>query len=228
MPPSLRIARRLLLAYFRSGWLLSTALVALALGLLLFWRPGGETYIFTTASFAYGVLAFATAALLTHELRASHTQRRLIRAVGQPVFLRGLALALGALEASIVVTLLATLAIFGRIQEANAGTFLAGAVGLLANCVALCVVAGVLMATMTQRLWIGALAWLVAGLWSFSASSPLSDVLFVARIPLIPVGTLYDAGATGDFGWRGALALLCVAGMVAAVVVFAPRLERDA
>lgn len=218
----------MLVAFFESGWLISVALVGLALGFLVFWRPGGATYIFTTASFAYGALAFATAALLARSLRPQAGQRTVLADLGHVATLRGLALTMGLLESATIALLLAALLIFGRVQEGNAGAFLAGAVGLLANCVALGVSAGVLLAVMSQRLWIAALAWLVAGLWSYSAHPPLRDILFVARLPLIPFGTLYNAGASGAFGWRGALALLCEAALVAMLLWVAPVLDRRA
>jgi hypothetical protein len=216
----------MLVAFFESGWLISTALVGVALGILLFWRPGGATYIVTTASFAYGALAFATAALLVRSLRTGATRRDLPCDAGSAAYLRGLALALGALELLTVALLLAALLILGRVQDGGAGTFLAGALGLTANCVTIGVVVGLLLAVMTQRLWIGALAWLVAGLWSFSAHPPLRDLLFVARLPLIPFGTLYNAGVSGRLGWRGALALLCEAAIIVALLWAAPRFAR--
>lgn len=222
-----QVSRAMLVAFLQSGWLISTALVSLALSFLLFWRPGGATYIFTTASFAFGALAFGAAAMLVHSLRPSAAGRSLLAEVGRIAYLRGLALTMAALEVATVALLLAALLLFGRIQDADTGMLLVGAVGLLANCVALGVIAGALFGVMSQRLCIVALAWLVAGLWSYSAHPPLlRDILFVARLPLIPFGTLYNAGASGEFGWRGALAMLCEAALVGALLWMAPVLGR--
>lgn len=221
-----RVSWAMLVTFFQSGWLISTTLVGLALGFLLFWRPGGATYIFTTASFAYGLLAVATAALLVRSLHADAPRQPALTAMGRRAFVRGLALTMAALEVATVALLLAALLLFGRIQDGGAGIFFAGAVGLLANCVALGVLVGALLGVMTQRFCIVALAWLVAGLWSYSAHPPLRDILFVARLPLIPFGTLYNAGATGAFGWRGALALLCEAGLIALLLWVTPFVER--
>lgn len=218
----------MLVAFFQSGWLISTALVGVALGFLLFWRPGGATYIFTTASFAYGLLAFATAALLVRSLRPGAASHPLPRDIGWATYVRALALTMCVMEVATVAVLLVALLLLGRIQDGGAGMFVAGAVGLLANCVALGVLVSALLGVMTQRVCIAALAWLVAGLWSYSAHPPLRDVLYVARLPLIPFGTLYNAGASGVFGWRGLLALVCEAALVAVLLWVIPLLERPA
>ena len=224
LPASL-IARAMLAAFLESGWLYSLALIGVAMGFLLFWRPGGATYIFTTAAFAYGLLAFATAALLTRALRSDDARQRHIYDFGPIAYLRGLALAMGIVQSGAIVLLLAALLGFHRMQETSAGMLIAGATGLLVNCVAFGIVVALLLSTMTQTRGIIALAWLVAALWSFSAHGLLRYALAVARLPLIPFGTLYNAGASGDFGWRGALATLCEAVIVAFLLWVTPHID---
>jgi hypothetical protein len=214
----------MLVQYYQSGWLVSVSLVGVALGLLLFWRPGGATYIFTTAQFAYGLLAFATAALLTRALSMDTLANGDVPAGERVTRARALALVMGALQAGMLVLLLAALLLFGRVRETDAGAFLAGTFGLIANCVTLGVVVALLLAVTTQTRWIAVLAWLVAALWSYSTHGPLHAALLIARLPLLPFGTLYNAGASGDFGWRGTLSLVCEAGYIAFALWLTPRM----
>lgn len=224
--PTPRAARAMLARYYQSGWLVSVSLVGVALGLLLFWRPGGAMYIFTTAQFAYGLLAFATAALLTRAL-SMHAPASGGDPAGEGITrLRALALTMGALQVVALILLLAALLLFGRVRETDAGAFLAGTLGLVANCVTLGVVAALLLAVTTQTRWIAVLAWLVAALWSYSTHGPLHAALLIARLPLLPFGTLYNAGASGDFGWRGALALVCEAGYITFALWVTPRMAQ--
>ena len=224
--PTLRMARAMLSRYYQSGWLLSVSLVGVALGLLLFWRPGGATYIFTTAQFAYGLLAFATAALFTRSLGSDMSPSPGAPAGERMTRLRALALAMGALQVGTLVLLLAALLLFGRVQETDAGAFLAGTLGLVANCVTLGVVVALLLAVTTQTRWIAVLAWLVAALWSYSTHGAAHAALLIARLPLLPFGTLYNAGVSGDFGWRGALAFACEAGYIAFALWLTPRMAQ--
>jgi hypothetical protein len=214
----------MLVRYYQSGWLVSVSLVGVALALLLFWRPGGATYIFTTAQFAYGVLAFATAALLTRALGAETPANDTVPTDERVTWLRGLALVMGALQIVALVALLAALLLLGRVRETDAGAFLAGTLGLIANCVTLGVVVALLLVVTTQTRWIAVLAWLVAALWSYSTHGPLHVALLIARLPLLPFGTLYNAGASGDFGWRGLLALVCEAGYIAFALWLTPHM----
>ncbi|MGH2485726.1 MAG: hypothetical protein ACRDHE_06925 [Ktedonobacterales bacterium] len=224
--PTVRAARAMLTRYYQSGWLVSVSLVGVALGLLLFWRPGGATYIFTTAQFAYGLLAFATAALLTRALSMDTPANSDASAGERITRLRALALAMGALQVGALVLLLTALLLFGRVRETDAGAFLAGTLGLITNCVTLGVVVALLLAVTTQTRWIAVLAWLVAALWSYSTHGALHAALLIARLPLLPLGTLYNAGASGEFGWRAALALVCEAGYIAFALWLTPRMAQ--
>lgn len=245
--PLLSITRHILTEYIRSGWILVELLYVLALYLFAFGYPFEPSFFFGTANWGLGLLAVCATLLLVARAMRPTTYRLATAQVPRRTYVAGLALAAATLRAAVYLLLLALALLSHHLINATAGTLLAGSIGLLAGNILLAALALALSPAFTPRSArqpsppsspsrqtalslvyavprfsrLIFLAWLVAALSSYAASGPLAALLFVARLPLLPLFACFGIGVTGMIGWRDVLALLVVAGYVVGLVFLA-------
>ncbi|MGO8949545.1 MAG: hypothetical protein ACLQUY_18220 [Ktedonobacterales bacterium] len=197
--------------------------IGIALGLLLFlvcFRfPFSASYFYEVSTFGLGaivlVMAYALAQRILHPMSYLRTGLR----TSLSSAFAGLALALGAISAFLMLSLLFLALLTQRFAEAALGPLVAGSIGLLANCILVGTLAIALCTPATNTIIrLAFLLWLVLALASYQATGLLGLLLVTARVPLLPFVACYSFGVTGIIGLAGVLALAaqvaCVFGII--------------
>jgi hypothetical protein len=217
----LETAELALRRFIRSRWLLLTLFLALVLFLVCFRYPFGASYFYDIATFGLGAITTMVAYILVRSVVPPMRYIRLGRRTSLGSVFAGLVLAMAAISASLILLVLVLALITERFADTGPGPLIAGAIGLLANCI--------LVGTLTMTLSTPAtttamrrifLVWLVLAFASYQASGVLAVLLFPARLLILPVAACYDFGNSGSIGWGGLLALLAQGGFVAGLVWF--------
>ena len=217
------LARVIVARYVRSGWFVGEMASIAGLFVLCFGGTFDVAYFYRIAGLALALFAIIATYLLDHEMAPPHTYLlRSLHSLGRPT-VAPLVLAAALTRIISVALLLALVLIFQRL--ALVGPLLAGAVGLLANCILIAAVTVVLSSPYTRRIaQLGILAWLVTGLAAYypgTIFSYIPVVSWVLRLPLLPFAVCYDVGVTGTIDWLGVVALAAEAGMIAAAIALA-------
>jgi hypothetical protein len=217
----LETAELALRRFIRSRWLLLTLFLALVLFLVCFRYPFGASYFYDIATFGLGAITATTAYVLVRWVVPPIHYIRYGRRTSTESVFAGLVLAMAAISASLILLVLLLALITGRFVDTGPGPLVAGAIGLLANCI----LVGTLTMTLSSPATTAAmrrifLVWLVLAFASYQADGIFAVLLFPARLPLLPVAACYDFGNSGSIGWGGLLALLFQAGLVAGLVWF--------
>jgi hypothetical protein len=231
--PSVSVARLTLASYARSGWLWGEVVFVLGLYAIFFLVFGGDmAYFYGTATEGLGALAILGTAIMVHRALGACAYLPLARLSARAAYTRGLLLASGTLRVLLFVLLLVLVVVSGRVHGATVGGMLVGAVGLLADCLALAALTVALSPPIATRLArIVFLAWLVLALYSSTgfgllaagSAGPLAAILAVIRLPLLPLAACYSFGIDGRIGWYGLWALIVVAAYIAGWAVLADR-----
>lgn len=227
--PTVRIAREAI-GQALGSWYFAGELAALAaIFIICYSAPVTPRGFYDAAGLWLAVVAVAgSAALVTTVWPAARAARYAPRR-GYRTMAAGLVLAAVALQWGAALLLMALALIFGRVTPLDVGTFVAGAVGLLANLALLCAVTVVLLPPFgAQLLRLGFLAWLALALYSYTAGSP--RVIGIARLPLLPFSAAFATGQSGRIGGSDLLALLVelalIAGLIALAGVTTPHRKR--
>lgn len=227
--PAMRVAHEALVRAVRS-WLPVGELVALgAIFVVCYSAPVSVRGFYDAAGLWLAVLAVAGSAALVTAVWPAANSARFVPRRDYRAMAAGLVLAAVSLQWAATLLLMALALVFGRVTPLDAGAYIAGAVGLLANVAMLCAVTVVLLPPFgTQLLRLGFLAWLALALYSYTASG--SWVPGIVRLPLLPIGAAFAFGQTGRIGASGVLALLVELAFIAAVIALAgvtvPRRKR--
>jgi hypothetical protein len=205
--------------YSRSKWLPLDVMLLLAVFLICFRYPFGSAYFYDVSTFGLGAIVAVTTYKLVHSILRPVTYLRIgFRAGTRSMFL-GLVLASAAISTLLLLSLLFLALVTSRFAGTGPGPLIAGAIGLLANCV-LVGAATIALSTSvsTTIIRLSSLVWLVLGLASYSADGLLGILLFPFRLPLLPFAACYNLGVTGVIGWGGLLGLLsqliCIGGII--------------
>jgi hypothetical protein len=195
--------------------------LTLVLFLVCFRYPFGAAYFYDIATFGLGAITAAAAFMLVRWVMPPMRYIRLGRRTSLVSVFAGLVLAMAAISTALILLVLALALITQRFADTGPGPLLAGAIGLLANCILI----GTLTMTLaspatTPAMRMIFLVWLVLAFASYQASGLLAVLLFPARLILLPTAVCYDFGISGAIGWGGLLALLAQAGIVAGLVWF--------
>src|SRR5579884_4302511 len=140
--PSLTVARFTLVSHIRSGWILGDLIFIWFLYALFFLEFGGDAhYFYGTAGQGLGVLAILSTVVITQRAFAARVYLPLARLVSRSAYVRGVMLAAAFLRVPSFLLLLALESGYHEFQPpgirgATVGNMLPGALGLLANCIA--------------------------------------------------------------------------------------------
>jgi hypothetical protein len=203
------VARTILARHYRSGWLICETVLAVALAVVTFRSIGDAQYVFGSASIGLGVLGMIFAAVLAHGAQRAGVRGPLVAAHGRAAFVRGLLLAAGSIRAGICILVVAVVLGLGRLSDATAGMVLVGTTGLIGTCVLLAtgmVVASSPLTTRGERMAL--LAVLDGALYSLANSGWLAGLLWVTRVPLLPIVACYEVSVAGQLSWAWLGALL--------------------
>lgn len=226
--PTLVVARHALLGYMRSGWVWGEALVVLAIFAIAF-RPFAvrSDNFFGVSILALGALAFVGTILLVRRGMRARAYLTLARLPSRGAYVRGLALAAGALRIPLYLLLLALVLLSRGLVDPSLGALLVGSVFLLLVTLVLSALALVLTPPITTRAaWIVVLAWLVGALSSYT-QAPFAPWLAPLQLPLQPLVACYVIATTGTLAWSNAWApTLAVAYIVALVALAQARFAR--
>jgi hypothetical protein len=212
--PSVTVARFTLASHIRSGWILGDLIFVWFLYALFFLEFGGDVrYFYGTAGQGLGALAILSTVVMTQRAFSARVYLPLARLISRSAYVRGVMLASAFLRVPSFLLLLALESGYHEFQPpgirgATIGNMIPGALGLLANCFVLTALIVAISAPIaTRRARIIFFAWLAALLWSRTSPHPISDVLVVTQIPLIPISLCYGMGASGrrDLGGIGGL-----------------------
>jgi hypothetical protein len=207
--------------FSRSRWLLLTLFLALVLFLVCFRYPFGASYFYDIATFGLGAITATAAYVLVRWVTPPMWYIRYGLRTSLASVFAGLVLAMTAISASLILAVLFLALITGRFVDTEPGPLVAGAIGLLANCI----LVGTLTMTLSTPATTAAirrifLVWLILAFASYQTSDILAVLLFPARLPLLPVAACYDFGNSGSIGWGGLLALLVQISFVVGLVWF--------
>ena len=220
--PPILIARRLLMSYLRSGWIVLELAYVLALYLFAFREPFEPSFFFETASWGLGVLAICASLLLVSRAMRPGAYQTAIEKVSRRAYVAGLALALAMLRVLAYALLLALTLLSGHLLNATPGALLAGSIGLLAICSVLATLALTLSSAFAPRLArLIFLGWLTGALYSYVATGTMAALFFAWRLPLLPVFACFEIGMTGTIDGGGLLALTVDAVYVVGLVALA-------
>ncbi len=217
--PSLTVAGFTLMSYIRSGWVFIDILWIGLLYVALFLNFGGTvSYFYNIGGFGLIAITVLSTALMTRREMNARLYLPLARLISRAAYVRGLILATSVLRVPLFLLLL-FLAMFYSggtphlctpvcIEGATWSNMLAGAIGLLANCV----VVSTLTVTFsppigTKRRLAVLLIWILAVLYSNTGRNSVATFLSFTRIPLIPLSMAYSFGSNGTIGGSGLLAL---------------------
>jgi len=213
--------------FVRSRWLPIDLALLLALFLVCFRFPFGATYFFDITTFGIGGITVVTAYALVRILVPPITYLRMGLRSSLRGVLTGLTLATAVISTFLILLLLFLALITQRFAGTTAGLLVAGAIGLIANCILLGTLTIVLSTPATNTLLrLAFLVWLVLAFASYNADGFLAVLLFPARLLLLPFAVCYNFGVTGVIGWGGLLALLAEAAYVFGLVWFADVMLR--
>ncbi|GAC1615485.1 MAG: hypothetical protein NVS4B7_08040 [Ktedonobacteraceae bacterium] len=226
--PSLTVARFTLVSYVRSGWVLVDIVGVWLLYAIFFLEFGGNvSYFYGTAGQGLGALTILSTVIMGQRALRAQVYLPLSRLTSRAAYMRGLVIATGALRVPSFLLLMLLAASYHEfvppacagighcIVDAAVGSLAVGAVGLLANCVAIATLIVVFSAPIaTRRARIILLAWLAAVLYSNTNLGPVASVLGVSRVLLWPLTVCYGFGATGSMDWVGVGALVIMGGYV--------------
>jgi len=185
-----------------------------------------------TASFyggvglALGAVAVLGTVILARPAASARTYLVLARLPARGAYSRGLLLAAATLRVFDSLLAVALAVGTGRIIHPTLGPILVGLAALTADCIVLAALTVTLCAPIgSRRLLIAFLVWLLAALVpAYDAArlpAILSALLSLARLPLLPVSTVFAAGAGGNFDWPTLVGLAVEAVYVGALAVFA-------
>jgi hypothetical protein len=170
-------------------------------------------YFYGTAGQGLGVLAILSTVVMTQRAFSARVYLPLARLASRSAYARGVMVAAAFLRVPSFLMLLALESGYHEFQPpgirgATIGNMIPGALGLLANCfVVTALIVTISAPIATRRMRIVFFAWLAALLWSRLSPHPLSEVLVVTQIPIIPISLCYGMGASGrlDLGSVGGL-----------------------
>jgi hypothetical protein len=204
-----------------SRWLFLTLFLTLVLFFICFRYPFGASYFYDIATFGLGAITATAAYVLVRWVTPPMWYIRYGHRTSEKSVFAGLVLAMAAISASLIFTMLFLALVTERFVDTGPGPLVAGAIGLLANCILI----GTLTMTLSTPATTAAmrrifLVWLILAFASYQASGILAVVIFPARLLLLPVAACYDFGNSGSIGWGGLLALLVQAGFVIGLVWF--------
>lgn len=223
--PSLTVARFTLGSYVRSGWVLVDVVFVWLLYAIFYLEFGGNVgYFYGTAGQGLGALAILSTVIMVQRAMSARVYLPLSRLTSRAAYMRGLVIATGVLRVPSFVMLLVLAASYHQfsppactgighcIADATVGSLVAGAVGLLANCLVIATLVVVFSAPIAKR-WarIVLLAWVAAVLYANTSLGPVAAVLKLLRIPLWPLQVCYGFGTTGRIDWIGVAALMMMA-----------------
>lgn len=225
------LTRTIVARYVRSGWFVAEVASIAGLFALCFGTPFDAAYFYRIAGLALGLFAVVATYGLDHVVASPRWYvRRSLRTLDRPTVAPLVFAATITRVAALVLLLLLVLG-FRRLTPIEPRTLLAGAVGLLANCVLIAAVSVACSTPFARReVQLGVLGWLVAALATYGPGTIFAAIPIVSwllRLPLLPFAVCYGMGVTGTPGWSGVAALVAEAGMVAATVAITDsRLRR--
>jgi hypothetical protein len=172
-------------------------------------NTGDLSYLFGFGGRVLGGLAVLGTAILVRRAMQARAYLSLARLPSRAAYVRGVLLATCILRLPLFLELLGLYAWqHHRFPVGWPGPLLAGAVGLLLNCMLLAAVTVLLSLPIATRIeQILFLAWFVVALSSFALTGPPGEVLAFTRLPLLPFVACYQLGATGVIGASGLLAI---------------------
>ena len=165
--PSLVVARFTLVSYIRSGWILGDIAIVWLLYAAFFLEFGGNVaYFFGTAGQGLSALAILGSIVMTQRAMGARVYLPLSRLISRSAYIRGIVIATGVLRIPLYVMMMIlgmgyhTHAPSWGIQGATVTNMLAGAVGLLANCIVISTLVVVFSTPIATRIArIALLAW---------------------------------------------------------------------
>ena len=216
--PSLVVARFTLVSYICSGWILGDIAIVWLLCAAFFLEFGGNVaYFFGTAGQGLSALAILGTIVMVQRAMSARVYLPLSRLTSRSAYIRGLVIATGVLRLPLYVMMMIlgmgyhTHAPSWGIQGATVTNMLAGAVGLLANCIVISTLVVVFSTPIATRIArIALLAWFAAVLYSNTSPGPVASFLSISRLPLISMTLCFNFGAAGSIDWAGLVALLVV------------------
>ena len=219
----LTLARAISRRYLRSYWFIAEVIAICGLFALCFGTSFDAVYFYRIAGLALGLFALIATYALDHEVLSQRIYLlHSLRALGRPT-VAPLVLAAAVTRIISFMLLLSLVFVFHRLIPIEPLAFVAGSVGLVANCVLIVAVDISCTTPFTPRaMTLGVMIWLVAALATYSSSSILLTNAFVSwllRLPLLPFAACYNFGVTGTIGWAGLVALLAQIAFVAAAVI---------
>lgn len=223
--PSIAVARDVLRRRAGNGGLLVEGILALALVFVVFWFGGDTAFLFSSATLAFGAMTVIGTVTTAHATFDPAVYLPLEKQYARSAVVRGLVLARGGVAcATCLLAVLAAL-VFHQITGITPDMVFAGALGLTATCVVLAALGVALtppVTTRAERLIF--LAALDIALYSLTSDDVLARVLWLTRLPLLPLAAFYGFSATGQIGWPGLAALLVAGGYVAGLAWLADHL----
>ncbi|MFI5273214.1 MAG: hypothetical protein ACHQ4H_09320 [Ktedonobacterales bacterium] len=218
--PAVRIARTVLVRFARSWWLPAEVVAAALVFAFCFRAPVSLRGFFEPATLWLTLIAaIGTAAVSTVVLPVTRVARLAPRHAYRTMA-GGLILGSAVIQWCACLLLMALVLFARQLSVPDAGAFVAGAVGLLANITLVCAVTVLLLPPFaTTLIRLGFLAWLALALFSYTAGAP--SVFAVARLPLLPFAAAFAFGQSGVVGFGGLLALLVEAALVATLIALA-------
>jgi hypothetical protein len=220
--PVVVVARHALLSYLRGGWLWGEALVVLAIFAITF-RPFtvNSDNFFGVAILTLGALAFVGTIVLVRRGMRARAYLSLARLPSRGAYIRGLALAAGALRIPLYLQLLALELLSRGLLDPSPQRLLIGSAFLLLETSVLSALALLLTPPITTRIaWIVVLAWLVGALTSYT-QAPFATWLTPLQLPLQPFIACFTIATTGALTWSNAWAPALAVVYFAAFVAFA-------
>ena len=187
---------------------------------------GATTSFYGSVGLALGAVAVLGTVILARPAASARTYLVLARLPARGAYSRGLLLAAATLRVFDSLLAVALAVGTGRIIHPTLGPILVGLAALTADCIVLAALTVTLCAPIgSRRLLIAFLVWLLAALVpAYDAArlpAILSALLSLARLPLLPVSTVFAAGAGGNFDWPTLVGLAVEAVYVGALAVFA-------
>jgi len=225
--PSVTVARLTLESYVRRGWILfDVVAVVVVLVALCYPFQSATASFYGGVGLALGAVAVLGTVILARPAASARTYLVLARLPARGAYSRGLLLAAATLRVFDSLLAVALAVGTGRIVHPTLGPILVGLAALTADCIVLAALTVTLCAPIgSRRLLIAFLVWLLAALVpAYDAArlpAILSALLSLARLPLLPVSTVFAAGAGGNFDWPTLVGLAVEAVYVGALAVFA-------
>jgi hypothetical protein len=217
----LRVARYALVRYLRNPWFAVDAALMLAVFVVCYTSSFDTASFFGSADFLLGLLSVVGAYGLAHGVVPPERSLPLARANGAARTVGGLTLAAVIIRAAYCLVFVGLALAFQRFYRLDLGALLIAWLGLIVACAYLATVIVCLSTPIAPRApRIVALVLLVLGFASFNATDLLGDVLFVARIPLLPFIAAYRLALapTDPLAWLGTV-LLAPAAIVGLILL---------